>query len=362
MVHIPYYTVQILRAQQMKADYLAVGGWSPWWDKFDYHFPPTWPATPWEEFRFFWSVVSKYEVIHSHFGIMFSSTGWELPHLKRMGRKIVVHYRGCEVRDPLKIKERYPGMNICEKCDYNGSVCREGKPRVDLAKKYGDLFLVTTPDMREFEPYALHFPFFAPEVDYEKYRAIPPSGNGNGEIKIVHVTNHPGIEGTEQIDVAIDHLREKGYAIKFVFLRGVPPDRVLEEYRDADLTIGKMKMGYYANAQIESMFLGIPAITYVRPEFMTEELENSGFIFTHLDKLEETLEYFLSHPDELEKKRKIARSSILRLHNNDRLGKMLVELYNAVKSASLKSTERLGKAITTEDGIEPGPVSDKVQV
>jgi hypothetical protein len=52
MVHIPYYTVRILRRQNMKADYLALGGKSPWWDKYDYHFPPTWPPSPWEEFFF----------------------------------------------------------------------------------------------------------------------------------------------------------------------------------------------------------------------------------------------------------------------------------------------------------------------
>jgi hypothetical protein len=280
---------------------------------------------------FFWSVVAKYEVIHSHFGIMFSATGWELPHLKRMGRKIVVNYRGCEVRDPQKIKMMHPNMNICEVCDYNGSVCRDGKPRVALAKKYGDLFLVTTPDMRDFVPEAIHFPFFAPTVDYEKYTGSPRPYSPDRPLKIVHVTNHPGIEGTEQIRAVLERLKVKGYKIDFVFLRGVKPERVFEEYRDADLTIGKMKMGYYANAQIESMFLEIPAITYVRPEFMTEELRNSGFIFTHLNDLESTLEYYLSHPEKLEEKRRIARSSILQLHDNELLAKLLVDLYRRLK-------------------------------
>jgi hypothetical protein len=52
MVHIPYYTVRILRRQNLKADYLAVGGQSPWWDKYDFHFPLSWPPTPWAEFFF----------------------------------------------------------------------------------------------------------------------------------------------------------------------------------------------------------------------------------------------------------------------------------------------------------------------
>lgn len=146
-------------------------------------------------------------------------------------------------------------------------------------------------------------------------------------IKIVHVTAHPGIEGTRYIEHAIQNLKAKGYRINFVFLRNVPHTRVMEELRTADLSIGKMKMGYYANAQIEAMAMGVPTITYVRPEFMTEELANSGFIFSTIDDLEATLEYYLLHPEELERKRRIARSSILSLHDNAALARRLIEFY-----------------------------------
>lgn len=329
MVHIPYYTTRTLRKYGLKADYLAVGGQSPWWNQYDYTFLP---SSPWQEFLFFWKVVARYEVIHSHFGIMLSRSGWELPVLKRLGRKIVVHYRGCEVRDPDKNMALHPQVNICQVCDYNRSVCREGKERVNLAQKYGDLFLVTTPDMRDFVPEAIHFPFFTPEIEYEQYAPVAKKCKPGDEFKIVHVTNHPGIEGTEQIQAAVERLCAKGYKINFVFLRGVTPEQVLQEYRDADLSIGKMKMGYYANAQIESMFLGVPAVTYVRPEFMTPELESSGLIFTTLADLENTLEYYLTHPEELEKKRQIARSSILQLHHNERLAQQLIEAYAHVKA------------------------------
>ena len=327
MVHIPYYTTRILRKQGIKADYLAAGGQSPWWDKYDYHFPAHWPPTPWGEFLFFWKVVSKYEIIHSHFGVILSQSGWELRWLKRMGRKIVLHYRGCEARDPDLNMRLHPEVNICQICDYNRSGCREGNVRVSRVSGYADLALVTTPDLQDFIKGAVHFPFFTPEIDYEKYKATPRQRSSGGEIKIVHATNHPGIEGTEQIRQVIDHLNARGYKVNFVFLRGVTPEEVLREFRDADLTIGKMKMGYYANAQIESMFLGVPAITCVRPEFMTPELENSGFIFTTLHDLEDTLEHFITHPDALAAKRAMARASVLRLHDNDQLGKDLVEIY-----------------------------------
>ena len=80
--------------------------------------------------------------------------------------------------------------------------------------------------------------------------------------------------------------------------------------------------------------MGVPAVTYLRPEFMTEELRNSGFIFTESEKLELTLKYYLETPSALEEKKRIARSSILRLHNNEQLARRLITLYHRLLGRS----------------------------
>lgn len=334
-VHIPYYMTRVLRRHGIQADYLALNDNSSSWDQFDFLFPRT-ARIPLriEEFLFFWRVIAKYKIIHSHFGLTLSTSGWELPLLKKMGRRIIVHYRGCEARNQARNMELQPAINICQECDYNGMICRVGAKRVALAQRYGDAFLVTTPDMKDFMPDAIHLPFFLPEVDYEEYKSIERPLSGR-PFKIVHATNHPGIEGTRHIQSAVDSLKTKGYDIDFVFLKGVDPEKILEEIRTADLTIGKMKMGYYANAQIESMFLGVPAVTYVRPDFMTQELKESGFIITSLPELESTLEFCIQNPVELAKKRAMARSSILRLHDEERLTRILRDLYGYQESPRL---------------------------
>ena len=332
MVHIPYYTTQILRRQGMRADYLAVGMQSPWWNKYDYHYSPA--GDPLAEFKIFWDVVAKYEVVHSHFGMGISPTGWEFAALKALGRKLVVHYRGCEVRDPVVNQRLHPKLNICQQCDYGGSVCREGTPRGARIAPYADLSLVTTPDMQDFVPTAKHFPFFCPEIDPAEYTPRPRRSTQGGPFKIVHATNHPGIEGTEAIQRVIDALKAKGHAIDFRFLKGVKPEAVLEELRDADLSIGKMKMGYYANAQIESMYLGVPAVTWVRDDLHDPRLDDTALILTHLDRLEETLAHFLTHPEALEHKRSLTERTVLELHGNERLGRWLADTYAAVKAGS----------------------------
>lgn len=219
MVHIPYFTVQILRKHGMKADYMAIGQ-SPVWNKCDYQisYSPIPLVAALQSFVIFWTTVAKYEIIHSHFMQTVSPDGWEIPILKKLGRKVVIHYRGCEARQRKKNIEMHPDLNICEECDYD-AYCEKSelvKKRRIMAERYGDLFLVTTPDLKDFIPQAVHHTFFAPEI---------PAGNNdkrddNSKVRIVHATNHPGIEGTSAIREAIGRLKEKGYDIEFIFLKG----------------------------------------------------------------------------------------------------------------------------------------------
>lgn len=331
--HVAYQTVQILRAHGVHADYLAVGT-SPVWQQFDYQIVGSrWPfVSVAREFRLVWGVIAQYEIVHLHFMLTATRSGWELPLLKRMGRKVVVHYRGCEIRDRDRNRALHPRLNICEECDYQPPACKEPHNvlRRGLATRYGDAFLATTPDMADFVPDAVYLPFFVPSRLASGYA---PAARRPGEFKIVHATNHPGIEGTRHIAAAVDTLKSKGFRINLVVLRGVAHDRVIQELADADLAIGKLKMGYYANAQIESMAAGVPTITWVRPEFMDARLSDSGFIFATPDTLEGVLEHYLSHPEALEEKRALARESILRLHNNDEIVSRYRAVYAGLRSA-----------------------------
>ena len=334
MVHIPYETVGHLRRQGMTADYLAIGA-SPYWDKSDFKFLPSRfpPVRAGQEVVLFWRVVARYEVVHAHFMYAISESGWELPLLRRMGRKLVAHFRGCEARDRTLNMRLHPDVNICQTCDHRPYICETASAarRRGLAQRFADATLVTTPDMKDFMPSAVHFPCFAPDLPEPVPRPAPA---GRQPFVIVHISNQPGIEGTAEIERSIAELMTLRHDIEFRWLRNQTHDEVLAQMADADLAIGKMKMGYYANAQIETMASGVPTVTYVREEFITDELRESGLILTTLPKLTETLDWYIRNPEALAAKRKIARASILRIHDNDRLAKKLVETYRALRACA----------------------------
>jgi hypothetical protein len=331
MVHVPYYMTRLLREHGVDADYLAVGG-SPWWNRADYAVRPSRIGllAVFQEVWWVWRVVSRYEIIHTHFIVSVSRSGWEWALLRRMGRHIVVHYRGCEIRNRELNMQLHPAINICSECDYDPRPCQTplNARRRGLAAAWGSAFLVTTPDMKDFAPAALHIPFFVTRPDLG---AAPTARLQGGRFKIVHATNHRGIEGSARIREAIEQVSQT-YPVDYVELTGVTHDRVLAELADADLSIGKMKMGYYANLQIEAMMSGVPTITYVRPEFLTDALRESGFIFATLDTLAEVITYYLANPDALADKRRRARSSILSLHDNAAIAAQYRALYDQLRS------------------------------
>ena len=321
MRHLQFSLVQALKDDGVDASYVACGS-SPHWNKCDVHLPhlknPIHAAI--RDSLVLWKFVARHEIIHCHCMMGVSHYQWEFRLLKGMGRRIIAHWRGCEARERDKNMALHPVVNICENCDYAPDylcAARENVRRRKAARSYADTHIVTTPDIKDFYPGAIHLPLLQPPDLPKRIEASVWNPDCGRPFKIVHITNQPGIEGTELIQRAVDKLVKAGWPLLFVHLSGQPHSRVLDELADADLSIGKLKMGYYANSQIESMTMGVPVIIWIRPDLMTKELENSGLIFSTLDGIADTIEDLLQHPEKLNAPRNKLQASVSRLHGAD---------------------------------------------
>jgi Glycosyl transferases group 1 len=324
--HVLEHSVATLRQQGIDASYLALGS-NIYSRNADFrHLVAKNPlVTVYREIVLFLSVVGRFTIVHSHAMVMPSWSLWEIPLLRLAGVRFVAHYRGCEARNRARNMALHPHVDICQDCDSHAYACSNWRARLRrFMRIFADAVLVTTPDMRDFVPTAEQMPFFS----HPEFAAAPqrPGAPGSREFVIVHSTGHPGIEGTVAIERAIERLRQRGYRIRWVFLTRVPNEEVVAALREADVAIAKMKMGYYANLTIEAMSMGIPCITYVQDRFVNDELTESGLILTDIDHLEETIAGLIDDPDRLARKRALARSSILRLHDNA----MVASRYQAV--------------------------------
>jgi len=333
VTHQPYLITRYLRAEGFEADFLAKGeGWLSYDEKaWDYRMKR--PKLPGPirflyEFVWAWILYPRYEIIHSHFLQMIGSGFWELSFLKKMRKKVVFHFRGDDIRRKNINLQLNPDLNCCQECDYPAGYC-EGHDRdvlVQQAKKYGDLFLVTTPDLNDFFPEALHFPFLLPELPGQSPPLLGNKRPVGMPIRILHLTNHEGIDGTNDLVNAVHRLREEGYDVELLTPRRVPFQEVLLMYPKVDISVGKLRMGYYANAQVESMYFGIPTMCYIRETFL-KNIPDCPIINVRPDNLYERLKYWLDHSYERMERGRRGQAFVRRHHSGDLLAKRLIELY-----------------------------------
>jgi len=151
-----------------------------------------------------------------------------------MGKKLVFQFRGCDIRDREENIRLNPGLNACQECNYPEHWCRNSfKDRMRrIAKEFGNLFLVTTPDLKDFFPGAIHLPFLIPEMPGHSMLSAGGSRpkDKNRHFRIIHVTNHEGIDGTRYIVEAVNRLKVEGYEIELIIPRQVPFQEMLRLY------------------------------------------------------------------------------------------------------------------------------------
>ncbi len=322
----------------MRADYLAKGtGWltyrkeSPW----DYRMVLLLPSP----IRFFyemfwaWTLYPRYEIIHSHFLLLIGSGFWEIRLLRLMGKKLVFHFRGCDIKTKAENLRLNPHYNTCQDCNYPQSWCDDfvKKRTRSLALKYGHQFFVTTLDLRDFVPQATWQPLVLPELPGE--HRTPPRRHRRrapDPFRIVHSTNHEGYDGTRYAVAAVQRLQNEGYAIEFIVAKKVPFAEVLEVYAQCDLMIGKLVMGFYANAQIEAMLLGVPVMSYIRDDFLVH-IPDCPIINVTPATLYERLKYFLTHREELEEIGRRGPAYVRRVHDGKRVVADLIHIYQRIK-------------------------------
>lgn len=335
--HQPYLITRHLRAQGFHADYLIKGsGWLTYdkgaWD-FKMLLLLPGPLRFLYEFLWAWWLYPKYEIVHSHFLTLIGGGFWEIRFLRLMGKRLVFHFRGCDIRDREENMRLNPELNACQECTYPASWCHNPwKDRLrGLAREFGDLFLVTTPDLRDFVPEAIHFPFLIPELSDGTMPGADSSRQRkrNERFKIIHVTNHEGIDGTRYVVEATRRLQEEGYDVELIMPRRMPFQEVLKLYPHSDLSVGKLRMGYYANAQIEALCFGVPVMCYMRQSFLAG-LPDCPIINVTPQTLYKNLKYSLEHREELEEVGGRGPDFARRHHDGAMLARRLIELYHSL--------------------------------
>lgn len=149
----------------------------------------------------------------------------------------------------------------------------------------------------------LPFVPFIIDTDQWKIKSHYSLSDGiNGEVSILHCSNHNGFKGTEFIQNAINILLERGYKINFKILQNVPNSEVYQIMSESDILVEQLIANAYSLNAIEGMSTGLPVIANIKdgPYFNLFKAysfaEECPVVSANLFNLVDVLESLISNP------------------------------------------------------------------
>jgi glycosyltransferase involved in cell wall biosynthesis len=210
-----------------------------------------------ERLLFFLKCLLDYDVFHFHAESIFAAEFKDIPFLKRLGKKVIFHFHGSEIR----------GKSI--------------HPRIKLA----DARLVSSPDLLQFVPDGIWIP---QPVDLDYWTPRPANGPKE-KLILIHAPTHRGVSGTDFIISAVEELKKEGYKIELCVIEKTAYDNLKEYYQKADIFLDKVTLGIYGTFAIEGMALKKPVCVFIKDELLPLYPEEVPVMNTNINNLKQNL-------------------------------------------------------------------------
>ena len=200
--------------------------------------------------------ISKYDVFHFHCGESLLPLNLDLPILRLLGKKMVMHYWGSDIIQmdiaknytliPEKVmKAVYPNLN-----DEKRRKRLRGINRWVDCSIVGDYSLLPYLPTSKVVRQAMDISTI-PFVGCEPVRTVP---------NIVHAPSNRLIKGTGLILEALDKLKTDGVKFNLILVENKPHAEAMEIFKQADIVIDEVQQGPYGIFSMECMALGKPVL------------------------------------------------------------------------------------------------------
>jgi len=296
---IPWENVQALRRKGVDARLVVFergklhheADWS-----LDRHGPL--PVKLAQQFAAFARLAPRTDVFHFYFGMTLVPKSMQFPLLKALRKKSVFHYLGSDIR---------------------------GKTHEELAfGKRADAEIVGSYDAIRWVPEAHVIP---PGLDLRPFAPVPPSDSPRPVV--VHAPSNRTKKGTAQVIEACAQL-----PVELDIVEGVPHEEARARYARAEIVVDQLNAGWHGVFALESMALGKPVVTYLKPDVVERSAEGYGIRIPIVSATAETLVDALRPlVEQPSLRREIGAASsayVERVHDIDRVADRLVDLYRSL--------------------------------
>ncbi|MBM4133214.1 MAG: glycosyltransferase [Nitrospira sp.] len=224
---------------------------------------------------FFSHAVRRYDVFHFNWGMSLLDHRawhvhhWDFPLLKRLGKRIIVTFQGCDARMKILSRERL-STSACAECDVawcTPAMDQLRQKRIQKVCAYADHVFAVNPDLLHYLPGAEFLPYAS--VNPHEWIAGVASASPAAPAKpfrVLHMPTNRSIKGTKYVEQACTQLRAAGLPVDLMLVEGVPHWQVKELIARADVVVDQLLIGWYGALAVEAMAMGKPVLCYLRDD------------------------------------------------------------------------------------------------
>ena len=273
--------------------------------------------------KFFLRSLKSYDIFHFHFGGTLLPNELDLPILKALGKKTVMHYWGNDVRQNSKAQANNR---------FTTPALENERLALDRIKKISKY--IRTAIVPDYELYGYVHDYFdrvemiRQAVDLREYTPAVPSKDSKRPV-IVHAPTDRRIKGTEHVLEAISRM-EKDHELEFVLIDKLPHHRAKKMYVKADIIIDQVLAGTHGVFAVEAMALGKPVICYIREDLRSTYPQELPIVSASPDNLYEELKALVENPELRHDLGQRGRVYAERYHDSLKIVNQLIELYESL--------------------------------
>lgn len=320
--------------------------------KFQYHADFSLPVAGDRSYcQAFADYAPLYDVFHFYFRPFFYNSrhcgypmGMDVLALRAAGKAVVLHFRGSEIRLHSKFREASPYHYVEE----NPHNLVSGFPEpaqqnyIDLMQAVCSEILVPDPELQSYCPDARIVPR---ALDLASWEYVGVNGGAHPPL-IVHAPSRRTVKGTDMLMAALDRLRARGVAFRLQLVENMPHAEAREVYRQADIVVDQLRIGWYGVLSVEAMALGKPVLAYIREDLRHHLLPHPPLVMTSPETLERDLERLLTDPGRRKDLAVRARSYVEETHDSRKVAAELLAIYhNCLTSPRPLDFQRLSEFI-----------------
>ncbi len=311
--------------------------------------------------------LTRYDVIHFNFGrsLMpdgFSASveshgGWrermsqriarwwelaDLPMLKCAGKTIVVTFQGDDARQGDRLQE-YGEVDLQAELEsgyYTPASDVHKRWRIEKFARYADRIYAMNPDLFRVLPEKTQFLPYC-HVDLENWQ--PRSVPHRERPLVLHAPTHRGIKGTRHVLAAVEQLRREGVPFDFRLVEGLSHAEAMQQFREADLVVDQLILGWYGGLAVECMALGVPVVAHIRQSdlrFLPPGMNNDiPILLADTRSIASVLREWLTvRRSELPRIGRQSRSFVERWHDPVEIGRTIAADYRTLRSGTHSGT------------------------